>query len=187
MNKKSKRIVLIHGWADRPTHGWMAWLAKQTECIGYTFVAPQMPSSTIPDLQQWINVASSSIGSLSDQPILIGHSLGTNILLRYLAQYSGLVEQQAKALILVSGFVQPGRKDAEKFFPPILDLENVSKRCKKIYSIYSDDDKLVLPSKSIELAEKLGGELICLHSFGHFLNKRTPQIPELLSVIKSIN
>ncbi len=155
--------------------------------MGYCFIAPQMPAPTIPDIESWVETATEAIGTLGDNPILIGHSLGTNILLRYLAKYKGPEPEQAKALILVSGFLQPGRRDAEKFFPPILNIEKVAMRAQKIFNIYSDDDKLVKPIKSIELADQIGGEKIRLSGYGHFLNKQTPQLPELLSIIKRLN
>lgn len=187
MNKKSNRIVLIHGWSDHPDYGWMGWLSRQAEDMGFCFIAPQMPAPTVPNIESWLATAIKAIGTLEDNPILIGHSLGTNILIRYLAKYRGAESEQAKALILVSGFLEPGRKDAEKFFPPILNIEKVAMRAQKIFNIYSVDDKLVKPIKSIELAEQIGGEKIRLSGYGHFLNKQTPQIPELLLIIKQLN
>lgn len=183
----NKRVVLIHGWQDQPNRGWMAWLGEECVDLGYEFVAPLMPTPKIPVIADWVRVANAAIKTLDDSTILIGHSLGTNILLRYLAEYRGKPEDKAKALILVSGFLQPGRKEAEALFNPLPNVEQAKQRVESVYSIYSDNDKTVLPSKSIELANLLGGSQLCLPGYGHFLTKYTQQIPELVQIINNLD
>lgn len=183
----NQRIVLIHGWQDQPNRGWMAWLNKECVNLGYEFVAPLMPSPKVPVIADWVRVASKAITSINNQTILVGHSLGTNILLRFLAEYQGKPEDKARALILVSGFLQPGRKEAEALFNPLPNVEQAKSRVENIYSIYSDNDKTVLTSKSIELANLLGGSQLCLPGYGHFLTKYIDKIPELMQIIKNLD
>ncbi len=184
-----KRLIIIHGYRDRPDHGWMLWLKEQANKLGYDVVAPQMPVGKIPNLSKWVGVASRSINHIDKQTILLGHSLGTYTLLRYLSKYRDTAphKEKAKALILVSGFVTPGRGSADLFFKPQPNIDKVKSRVEKVYSIISDDDKSVLPEKSLELSRSLGGQEIILHKKGHFLNKNTPTIPELIKIIKSID
>lgn len=182
----NKRIVLIHGWNDQPNQGWMAWLHNQAQTLGYEFTAPQMPVQKLPVISKWVGAAQEAIGSLKDNPILIGHSLGTYVLLNYLANYTGPVDESAQALILVAGFLKPGSKRADHFFGPIKNIANVRERAEHIYNIYSDNDKLVLPSRSKQLANTIGGDKLCLPGYGHFLNKNTNEIPELLNIIQNL-
>lgn len=160
----SKRIVLIHGWNDQPDSGWMAWLRAQTQALGYEYVAPQMPVQKLPVISRWVSAAQEAIGTLKDNPILIGHSLGTYILLNYLAEYDGPTNESAHALILVAGFLKPGSKRADHFFRPIKNIANVSRRSQRIYNIYSDNDKLVLPSRSMQLAKTIGDESLYMYN-----------------------
>lgn len=180
-----KRLIIIHGYKDNPTFGWMSWLNTEATKLGYKVLAPQMPTAKIPDIQEWVTKVATTIQYLDDQTVLLAHSLGTFIILRYLSEYNGPDTEKAGKLILVSGFLKPSRAGADKFFKPKPDLANVRKRVETIVSIYSDNDKLVSPVESIELAKKLKSQKICLKGQGHFLNKNTSEIPELINLLTS--
>lgn len=182
-----KRLFIIHGYRDKPDHGWMKWLKTEAEKLGYEVIAPQMPIGKIPNLKNWVKTAAKAIGRLDSSTVLIGHSLGTYTLLKYLAVYKGGPSEEAKALILVAGFIAPGRGSADIFFKPAPNISKVKNRIKNVYHIISNDDTSVLPAKSLELAEQLGGEKFVFNDYGHFLNKNTPKIPILLKILKSLD
>ncbi|MDQ5943780.1 MAG: serine hydrolase [Patescibacteria group bacterium] len=179
-----RKIVIIHGWKDNPNGGWLGWFASQLRHEGYEVVNPQMPRDTIPDIDNWVDIVNNVVGELDHYTILIGHSLGTFVLLRYLERYEGI--EKALALVLVAGFLNPKIDKANDYFLPTPDVEKVKKHVESIYHIYSDDDKMVSTDRSIELADKLGGEQICLEGKGHFTAKEISELPELLDIIKNI-
>lgn len=179
-----RKIVIIHGWKDNPNEGWLGWLADQLRSEGYEVINPQMPRDTIPDIEEWVKIVSDSVGELDRYTILIGHSLGTFVLLRYLERYEGL--DKALALVLIAGFLNPKIDNANKYFLPTPDIEKIKNHLDDIYHVYSLDDKMVSKDRSIELADKLGGKKIQLEGKGHFTAKDMPTFPELLEIIKKI-
>lgn len=179
-----RKIVIIHGWKDDPSKGWLGWLAGQLRSEGYQVINPQMPRDTIPDIDSWVDIVSNSVGELDDYTILVGHSLGTFVLLRYLERYVG--SEKALGLVLVAGFLNPKIDKANKYFLPEPDTDKIKVHIENIYNVYSDDDKMVSTDRSIELANKLGGEQICLEGKGHFTAKDISKFPELLDIIKGI-
>jgi len=189
-----KRVVIIHGWADKPERGWLGWLAMQLRERGYEVSNPAMPNAKKPSITEWVETVRQTVGTLDENTILVGHSLGTYVLLRYLSEYSQ--SDKAKALILVSGFlsVKPHNDtsntekiDHKKYFSPAPDLKLVQDKATEIYHIYSDDDTMVEPARSKELVYLLGGYPLELHSMGHFLSRDLTEFPELLKVIDIIN
>lgn len=179
-----RRVVIIHGWKDNPNKGWLGWLAEKMRNEGFEVINPQMPRDTIPDIDSWVDIVSTAVGELDRYTILIGHSLGTFVLLRYLERYT--TDERALALVLIAGFINPKIDRAQDYFLPIPDVENIQKHVENIYHIYSDDDKMVAIDRSKELADRLGGKRICLNGKGHFTSKDISQFPELVDIINSI-
>lgn len=179
-----RRVVIIHGWKDNPKKGWLGWLAEKMRSEGYQVINPQMPRDTIPDIDSWVDIVSTVVGEIDRYTILVGHSLGTFVLLRYLERYTSY--EKALALILIAGFINPKVDRAQDYFLPIPDVKNIKNHVESICHIYSDDDKMVAIERSKELADQLGGEQICLKGKGHFTSKDITQFPELVDIINKI-
>ena len=179
-----RRVVIIHGWKDNPNKGWLGWLADNLRSEGYQVINPQMPRDTIPDIDSWVDIVSAAVGEIDRYTILVGHSLGTFVLLRYLERYT--TDEKALALILIAGFINPKVDRAQDYFLPIPDVKNIKKHVESICHIYSDNDKMVAIERSKELADQLGGEQICLKGKGHFTSKDITQFPELVDIINKI-
>ncbi len=180
---KINRVVIIHGWADKPNHGWMGWLAEELTAKGVEVVAPTMPNPKIPNLKDWEKTAAKAVGTLDQHTALVGHSLGTFTLLRVLEHYNG--SEQAAKLILVAGFLTNGGRSLRNYFLPQPDLEQVKKHVQNIYHIYSDNDLMVKPYRSHELAKRLGGESFELKGQGHFLAQKNPDFPLVLDIVQN--
>lgn len=179
-----RKIVIIHGWKDNPNKGWLGWSADKLRSEGYEVINPQMPRDTIPEIDDWVEIVNDSVGELDRYTILIGHSLGTFVLLRYLERYEE--DDRALALVLIAGFINPKIDRANKYFLPTPDIEKIKHHLENIYHIYSDDDKMVTKDRSIELADKLGGKKIQLEGKGHFTARDMSTFPELLDIINKI-
>ena len=90
------RIILIHGLGGHPQESWFPWLKQELEKHDHKVEVPQLPSSHKPQLKEWLITIEEM--NLSEEDILIGHSLGVPTVLHLLEAH------QAKAAFLVAGF-----------------------------------------------------------------------------------
>jgi predicted alpha/beta hydrolase family esterase len=178
---KHRRVIIVHGWADRPGKGWQAWLARELTKQGAEVVAPAMPNPKLPKLADWQDTLTSSIGKIDANTILVGHSLGTFALLRFLEQYSG--PEKAGQLILVAGFLTNGGKSLKPYFSPAPDVDKIHSHVKEVHHVFSTNDKMVAPKRSKELAELLGGKTYQMNDYGHFMTGKLLEFPLVLEII----
>ena len=66
----------------------------------FAVVAPEMPNFDDPDYRSWRDAIEAHLAELDDGPILVGHSFGGSVLLKYLAE--GSYQQPIPGLFLVS-------------------------------------------------------------------------------------
>ncbi len=177
------RVIIIHGWADKPHHGWLGWLGKELSKSGVEVVAPVMPNPKLPNLKDWEQTAAQAVGKLDAHTALVGHSLGTFTLLRVLEHYNG--PEQAAKLILVAGFLTNGGRSLSKYFAPKPDITRVKNHVHSVYHIFSDNDLMVRPVRSKELAKQLGGEVFEIKDQGHFITRKGTDFPLILDIIQN--
>jgi len=178
----AKKVIIIHGWADNPTRGWISWLVQELANLHYLAIAPKMPNPIRPNLKRWITKLNQIIGDNLTDTILVGHSLGCFVLLRFLEQKN--LTGKLDKLILVSGFIQPKNSAYQKYFLPEPDFNLIQSRAKQIYGLYSNNDNLVLPSQTKQLANKLSAKLLLDKDKGHFLASHgINKLPKLLHLI----
>lgn len=177
-----KKVIIVHGWADDPRMGWIAWLVKRLNNEGYQAIAPQMPNPNWPNQKKWLEKINQVVGSDIDNLVLVGHSLGCFLLLRFLEQDS-LVGKLEK-LILVAGFIMPGDSTFEKYFLPTPDFSKIKSKINKSYCVYSDNDHSVSREQTALLADKLRAKLVLDKAKAHFSPKQG--IIELPSVLELI-
>jgi predicted alpha/beta hydrolase family esterase len=83
-------VLFIQGAGDMWAPDGSGVLAKylETELSDeYKVVAPEMPDAdTDPRYEPWRDTIDSEIGALDDGVVLVGHSFGASVLLKYLAQ-----------------------------------------------------------------------------------------------------
>lgn len=66
----------------------------------YDVMAPTMPQPDDPHYQPWRDQIAADLAGIEGEPILVGHSLGGSLLLKYLAE--GAHQRPIRALFLVS-------------------------------------------------------------------------------------
>ncbi|MDP3940915.1 MAG: alpha/beta hydrolase, partial [bacterium] len=79
-----KRVISVHGWGGHADEGWRPWLGRELEKHGIAFHNPQMPHTQFPQLHEWIPFLHQVVGRPDTETFLIGHSLGSVAILRYL-------------------------------------------------------------------------------------------------------
>ena len=165
--KKNKRLYIVHGWGGQPDSNWFPWLKERVEKIGFEAEIPRMPDANNPSLQSWLMRLYDVIKAPDEDTYLVGHSLGSLTILRYLEAIPE--KRKIGAAILVAGFCDPIEKldELNNFFDTPLDYRKIISASNKIIAINSDNDPWVPLHFGESLKEKVGAELIVLPHAGH--------------------
>lgn len=168
-----KRVYLIHGWGGYPEGGFRPWLKRELEAHGFEVEVPAMPDAGYPRLESWLLGLQEAINSPDQNTIIVGHSLGGNIALRYVEQVpEGTVIGK---LILVAPAIDEIRElsDEEKIiFKPWrempFDFDKIKRSAKEIISYFSDNDRWIPLETGKIIQDRLGGKVIIVPDKGHF-------------------
>lgn len=162
-----KRAVIVHCWGGSSDYAWYPWLKAELEKLGYQVTVPDMPNIDEPKLTEWLPKLQEVIGQPDDELLLIGHSLGTVTIMRYLETLPA--DARIDKAILVAGFTdQLGFKELENFFESRLEFGKIKpKAINGFVAIQSDDDPFVSEQYGARLQEELGATLVIKHNAQH--------------------
>lgn len=162
-----KRAIIVHCWGGSGNYAWYPNVAKQLELQGYTVAIPEMPNTEEPKLDTWLPVLQNIVGEPDDELVLIGHSIGTVLIMRYLETLAE--DQKIDKAIFVAGFTdQLGFVELENFFETKLDFAKMKGKAKDGFvAIQSDNDPYVSAQYGNRLKDELGAKLIIKHDAGH--------------------
>jgi valyl-tRNA synthetase/predicted alpha/beta hydrolase family esterase len=140
---------------------------------------PQFPNSINADYKKWKMVFEKTLPYINSSSILVGHSLGSMFLTKYLSEN----ELEIGKLFLVSGGLWDSRDlELDDFNDKwsVENFENLDNLGGKVYIIHSTDDKVVNIQKSLDLRVKLpNANLVQLENYGH-INSQCPELLELI-------
>jgi len=162
-----KRAIIVHCWGGTSKYAWYPWAKTKLEEKGYQVVVPDMPNTDDPQLAEWLPALKEAVGQPDEELILIGHSLGTVAIMRFLEELPE--SQRINKAILIAGFTdQLGFKELENFFETRLDFEKIKSKAKNGFIIIqSDNDPFVSEQYGNRLKEELGASLIVKHDAKH--------------------
>jgi len=165
-----ERVVVLHGYRAGPGSHWFGWLARELASDGVSTTIPRLPDSADPRPEPWIATAREAIGRPDEGLVVVGHSLGVVTALHALDAFRG--GWSLGGLVAVAGFVDPltNLPGLDPFIARRPDLARTRARTRRRASILSDDDEIVAPELSADLARLLGGAEILLPGGGHFLS-----------------
>ncbi len=154
------RIALFHGFGADSKSNWFPWLKTKLEKKDCEVYCPDLPSSSFPKLNEWLEAANKI--PINEKTILIGHSLGTALILRILEK------KKARAAFLVSSAVEnPGISAIETFFKEPFNYIKIKQNCKHFYLFHSDNDVITPMSNAKKLEKQLGAKLFIFKEKGH--------------------
>ncbi|MBM9464618.1 alpha/beta hydrolase [Aeromicrobium sp. YIM 150415] len=164
-----QRAAIFHGYGATPHDHWFAWLAAQLRADGIPTTIPALPDPLAPDPHRWERTVRETLGVPDEQSIIIAHSLGCLTTLRYLRSLPA--PWCLGTLVLVSGFVDrlPGLPELDAFIGDGCDVTGLSGHIGHLTVIRSDDDPLVPPALTDQLAGLLGTSAQVVPGAGHFL------------------
>jgi uncharacterized protein len=162
-----KRAVIVHCWGGSADYAWYPWLRTELENRGYRVSVPDMPNTDNPKLAEWLPTLQGLAGEPDEDLLLVGHSLGTVAIMRYLEGLT--VGQQIGKAIFVAGFTdQLGFKELENFFEKHIDFSEIRSRSKNGFVvIQSDNDPFVSGQYGTRLQEELNAKLTIKHGAKH--------------------
>lgn len=175
-----KRVFIVHGWSFNPKSYWIPWIKKELEAKGYSVTALQMPNTDEPDLTEWVNHLSKTVGKSDKETYFIGHSIGCQTIMRYLEKTNSSV---GGAVFVGGWFTLNGLEDeeveeiAKPWLETPINYEKVKKNC-KITAIFSDDDPFVEISNAELFKKNVNAKTIILKKQSHF--ETQIQLPILL-------
>lgn len=180
------RVVIAHGWAEGPDDGWIGWLVQELRQRGIEVAAPAFPEPKKPHIRAWLEELGKAVGELDEGLILVGHSLGVPLILRFLSDYPD--PKPISGLIAVAGVVDAPVGRPNRLFDPPLDFDKIISLCWRRMVIHATNDHVIPRERAEETVRKLKAEEIKLADGGHFSAPLGhDEFPELLNVITGWN
>lgn len=162
-----QNLILIHSYNGDTADSFADSLKLFCEKIGLSYCFPIFPIRKDASYESWKCVMDRQL--INSDTIIVAHSLGTNFIVRYLAEKQLPIQMYAG----VAGYLHyEGRKDLEEILSDFTPSEEEFSLCHELiryrYAFFSDNDRMNPKEKLIDYAEHLDAEKICIHDAGHF-------------------
>ena len=180
-------VFIIHGSFGNPNENWYPWLKKELEKKGHTVFVPPFPTPDGQSLEDWRAVFLPYELEITEETVVIGHSIGVAFLLRFLEQS----DVKIHAAFFVSGFASLLHNEFDAVNTTFLDhpflWNHIREHCGKFVVFHGENDPYVPVSYAKELAASLGTTPLIIPDAGHFNEKsRYKDFPLLLEKILEV-
>ncbi len=185
-----KRVFIIHGWNGNPDEGWFPWLKSELEKNGFNVFTPAMPEPARPRIDEWVNKIKEEVGDSSEETYFVGHSIGSQAILRYLETLNawdkfGGVVLVAPWINLKTGAEDEDDKEiARPWLETPINWGRAKDRAGKFVAIFSENDPLVSLDDAKIFENKLGAKIILEGNKGHLGG--SDGFKDLLSALEAI-
>lgn len=160
----SKKAIIFHGTACKPTDFWYPWLGEQLRARGYEVAIPSYPDINRTPIAEFLPKVLAN-HKFDDQTVLAGHSAGGPLLLSILENVEAVIPQA----ILVAGYSHrlPG-EEVDPVLQEKYDWTRIKAHVKDIVFINSVDDPWGCDAEQgRHMFDQLGGTQIVRRD-GHF-------------------
>lgn len=168
-----QNALIFHGTEGHPKENWFPWLKEKLEVMGVKTIVPHFPSPPVvaARIDEWFGVLEEYENQITEDTILIGHSLGGVFTLKVLEK----LDHKVDAVFLVGtpvGVKPILNYDRDSAFSGFeFDWNKIKKQSDTFVVFQSDDDPYVSLGNGEELAKQLGIELSFIPNAGHFNEK----------------
>lgn len=163
------RAVIAHCWTGSPDIGWYPAAAAALRALAYEVVVPTLPNTDAPEPGDWIQALQSSIGTETDELLLVGHSLGAVAVLHWLS-LAPPSTRVAGVFLVAPPLQSTGIPEVDRFLSPGPDLAGAARRAAKSAVLVSDADTYLKPDPETvsQSLVDLGFERLVAPGRGHF-------------------
>lgn len=182
------RVIAVHGWAGSPQHDWFPWLKTELVRLGNEVIVPEMPDSEKPNMHAWMAALTKASGKVDENTFFVGHSIGCQTILRYLAMNPS--QGVAGGVVLVAPWTtlkpeslssQEEKNIARPWIEMPIPWELAKKHSKKFVCFFSDNDEFVFVEDAVHFEQKLKAEIIIEHEMGHYsAGENVKRVPSVL-------
>lgn len=185
-----KRVFIIHGWEGSPNKDWLPWANSEFKNRGFEVTTPLMPDTDVPKIDKWVGKLKDLVGQPRYDDILIGHSIGCQAILRFLA---GLPEdQKVGKVILVAPWTKLTNLENDEAWQIVdpwiktpIDFPALKDKATSYTTLFSDNDSWVPIKENRKVfMDKLNPKIITLHNKGHFTeDEGITELNEILDLV----
>lgn len=166
-----KRVIIVHRWEGSSQDDWRPWLKAELEKLGCEVFVPDMPDTDVPVIEKWVNKLSEVVGKPDANTYFIGHSIGSQTILRYLET----VNTPVGGAIFVAGWFnldnmedEEVKEIAKPWIETLIDLQKVKSVLPQSTLIISDNDPYgCFEENRKKFGEMVTKEIVVSHA-GHF-------------------
>ena len=182
-------IFLVHGYNGIPKI--YNYFKETFEKNGYKVVMPSFPTQTDITIDGYFDVFDQHKNDLNDNTIIIGHSIGNIMSLKYLCKNNIAIRGYISLAGFGEPFVNEGRDDLNNVIAPLRltdeELAKVPKLIGKAYSIYSDNDHIVPFNILKKYPTNIGAKDCFIPGIGHMGKKSgLEELPEVIDIVEEI-
>src|SRR3989344_3947440 len=185
-----KRVFIIHQWMAGADGDWYTWLKNELEKKGFQVFLPQMPNQDVPVIKERVDFLSSLVGAPSEETYFIGHSIGCQVIMRYLETLPA--DAKVGGAIFVAGwFNLDGLENegqeivdiAKPWIETPINFAKIKTICSKIEVFLSSNEPYNYVEENKKIFEdKLGAKVQIVNNRGHFMESDgVTEIPEIIS------
>ncbi|SET64086.1 hypothetical protein SAMN05216389_11832 [Oceanobacillus limi] len=183
----STTVLFIHSagpqGANQGSSNLIAYLEKALK-HDFNFVYPNMPSPEQPAYLEWKKQVENELHSLTGEVILVGHSLGGSVLLKYLSEES-YTAKITGLFVIAAPYWGMDENWQLKDFVLQNDFEQHFKDVPQLFLYHSRDEEIVPFAHHLAYAKKLPqAQKRQLEGTQHLFHNG---LPELLQDIKSLS
>lgn len=183
-----KRLVIIPRWAGGPEKDFYPWLrrslAERSPLLFDEILSPEMPDPSTPTIAAWTSRIAEIVGDNPGNTTLLGHSVGCQAVLRYLAELPR--GAKVRGALLVAGWfgVDKPWETIRPWMDTPLDFTAVRESCPRLMVLLSDNDPFTADFAETGRAfeERLGAEVRLVPGAKHFNAAEEPSVLEALEM-----
>lgn len=192
-----KKVFIVHGWDGNPDEPVLKWLRLKLEERGYSVSTPAMPNPETPKIESWVNKLRETVGAVTEDIVLIGHSVGCQAVMRYLETLPE--NSKISGLLLLAPWMKLDEETIKEEGPEVveiakpwmetpIDFEKIKNIADKTTAIFSDNDPFVPLDQEEFFRRKLSAKTIIEHLKGHFSpSDDVSELPSALAAVLEFN
>ena len=178
-----EHIYIVPRWGGRPQDEWYVWLAAELQGrLDHTDIhILDMPNPDQPTIESWPAALKAAVGTNPDMlenTLLIGHSVGCQTILRYLAELPDGVQVHGLLLVAAWWHVDDPSEAMWPWLSAPFDIERAREAAGEVAVIISENDPFTadyVQNKRL-WEERMGANVTLTKRGGHFSKSVEPNV-----------